>query len=104
MRKRMRQRKWSGARRTRSCAEREMVVERKWLRHRENVHRVGARPELIDESVGAGHTAFEDDVAAIVRRFLFVFFLSSYFWRVQGVVPYVPDGLVCWRAGAAQSD
>ncbi len=43
----MRRRKWSGARLTRSCAKRAMVVKRKWLRHKENVHRVGARPELV---------------------------------------------------------
>jgi len=76
MRKRMRRRKWSGARLTRSCAKRAMVVKRKWLRHKENVHRVGARPELVPSvsRTDAPARFLEDVVASMNRLFLFVFF------------------------------
>ena len=98
MRKRMRRRKWSGARRTRSCAKREMVVKRKWLRHRENVHRVGARPELVPSvsRPDAPARLLEDVVAAIVRRFLLVFFPVVFLEGTGSTVGY----RMAWLASA----
>jgi hypothetical protein len=98
MRKRMRRRKWSGARLTRSCAKRAMVVKRKWLRHKENVHRVGARPELVPSVSRSDDPArlLEDVVAAIVRRFLLVFFSVVFLEGTGSTVGY----RMAWLAGA----
>ena len=80
MQKRMRRRQWSGARRSRSCAKRAMVVKRKWLRHKENVRRVGARPELVPSVLCtcAPIRLLEDVVASKDSRY----FLSGLFFAV----------------------
>ena len=75
MLQRMRRRQWSGARRSRSCPKQAMVARRTRLLHKENVRRVGARPELVPSvsRTDAPARFLEDGVAAIVRHFLFVF-------------------------------
>ena len=97
MRKRMRRRKWSGARLTRSCAKRAMVVKRKWLRHKENVHRVGARPELVPSvsCTDAPARFLEDVVASMNRAFLFVFFSVVFSEGTWSTVGY----RMAWLAG-----
>ena len=80
MQKRMRRRQWSGARRSRSCSKRAMVVRRKGLRHNENVRRVGARPELVPSVLCtcAPIRLLEDVVASKDSRY----FLSGLFFAV----------------------
>ena len=80
MQKRMRRRQWSGARRSRSCAKRAMVVRRKGLRHNENVRRVGARPELVPSVLCtcAPIRLLEDVVASKDRPFLFGLFFAVF--------------------------
>ena len=103
MRKRMRRRKWSGARLTRSCAKRAMVVKRKWLRHKENVHRVGARPELVPSvsCTNAPARFLEDVVASMNRAFLFVFFSVVFSEGTWSTVGYRMVGLLVCRRCAA---
>ena len=97
MRERMRRRSWSGARRSRSCAKRAIVVRRKWLRHKENVRRVGARPELVPSVLRTGAPArlLEDVVASMNRCFLFVIFFAVFLESMKSTVKY----RMAWLAG-----
>ena len=87
----------SGARRSRSCAKRAIVVRRKWLRHKENVRRVGARPELVPSVLRTGAPAriLEDVVASMNRCFLFVIFFAVFLESMKSTVKY----RMAWLAG-----
>jgi hypothetical protein len=97
MQKRMRRRQWSGARRSRSCAKGAMVVRRRRLWHKENVRRVGARPELVPSVLCAGAPAklLEDVVASKDRLFLFIFFFAIFLECMESTVGY----RMAWLAG-----
>ena len=88
MQKRMRRRQWSGARRSRSCAKRAMVVRRKGLRHNENVRRVGARPELVPSALCtcAPIRLLEDVVASKDRPFLVGLFFAVFLESMESTV------------------
>ena len=108
MRKRMRRRKWSGTRLSRSCAKRAMVVKRKWLRHKENVHRVGARPELVPSVLCtcAPIRLLEDVVASKDSRyFLFGLFFAVFLESMESTVGHRMawlDGVQALRRAAGQ--
>ena len=98
MLKRMRRRQWSGVRRSRSCPKRAMVVRRKRLLHKESIRQVCARPELVPSALrtDAPVRFLEDVVAAIVRRFLFVFFSVVFLEGTGSTVGY----RMAWLASA----
>ena len=97
MQRRVRRRQWSGARRFRSCAKGAVVVRRKRLRYKENVRRVGARPELVPRVLCAGAPAklLEDVVASKDRLFLCIFFFAVFLECMESTVGY----RMAWLAG-----
>ena len=107
MQKRMRRRQWSGARRSRSCAKRAMVVRRKGLRHNENVRRVGARPELVPSVLCtcAPIRLLEDVVASKDRPFHFGLFFAVFLESMESTVGHWMawlDGVQALRRAAGQ--
>ena len=65
-------------------------MRRKWLRHKENVRRVGARPELVPSVLRTGAPArlLEDVVASMNRCFLFVIFFAVFLESMKSTVKY----------------
>ena len=107
MRERMRRRSWSGARGSRSCAKRSIVVRHKWLRHKENVRRVGARPELVPSVLCtcAPIRLLEDVVASKDRPFLFGLFFAVFLGSMESTMGHRMawlDGVQALRRAAGQ--
>ncbi len=104
MLKRMRWRQWSGVRRSRSCPKQAMVVRRKRLLHKESIRQVCARPELVPSALrtDAPVVFLEGVVAAIVRRFLLVFFSVVFLEGTGSTVGYRMSTVgpcMAWLAG-----
>ncbi len=91
-----------------------ITVRRKRLRHKENVRRVGTRPELVPSVLCTCAPArlLEDAVASKDRYFLFILFFAVFLESMESTVGYRMAWLagvqalrsaIEWRSGPSQT-